>query len=250
MASIDQIAGGNFQDSSGNLLTGTISFTPSSPAQTLNDGQFVPDITITYPIVAGNVPQSPLWGNDQLTPTGTYYIVKIYNSNGAMVRGPENWAIIGTSPIDLGTIVAYSPTISYPKQIPNELAVVTLTSQAAPIAVTDLTTLTLSGLCRVSWNAKVTTPSSGQSSLGPLTIFYTDADGVAQTLPMAHFSTLSGMLADGPVWRNGNSTATGVVGIPVLLSCVPGSVLQYSFGYQSAGATAMQFELTVIVEQM
>ena len=250
MPSIDQIAGGGFQDPSGNLLNGSITFILSAPAQTLNDGQAVQDVPISYPVVNGNVATSPLWGNDQLTPTGTYYIVKLYNSSGALVRGPENWAIIGASPIDLGTIVAYTPTISYPKQIPNILQATLLTSQSAAISNANLVTLGISGLVRVSWCAKVTTPATLSSSLGPLTISYTDVDLVTQTLPIPTVHTFSGQLADGPAWRNGNSTTTGLIGIPMILNCSPSTPISYSFGYISAGTTAMVYELAIVVEQM
>ena len=41
--------------------------------------------------------------------------MNIYNANGALVRGPENWVLSpGSAPIDLGTIVAATPSVSYP----------------------------------------------------------------------------------------------------------------------------------------
>ena len=46
--------------------------------------------------------------NDELMPTGTMYVVTIFNSNGLLVRGPEFWILSGTSPIDLSTITSVS----------------------------------------------------------------------------------------------------------------------------------------------
>ncbi|MCU1305178.1 MAG: hypothetical protein JWQ87_5462 [Candidatus Sulfotelmatobacter sp.] len=253
MASIDQIQGGSFQDPAGNAVNGgSISFTLSAPAQTLNDGQAVQDSTVTFPLNStGSVALTNLWGNDQLTPVGTYYIIKIYNANGALVRGPENWAIIGNSPIDLGTIVAFTPMISYPVQAPSELAIVSLTGQSAAITQASLVAvLGLTGRIRISWNAKVTTAASTNSSLGPLTIFYTDADGTATSVQMAEFHVFSGNLVSGGAARVGNGLTTGMIGIPAMLNCLASSALTYSFGYGSNGGTAMQYELLIVVEQM
>lgn len=115
--SIHQIFGGSFQDAGGNVLAnGSITFQLSSPAMVSGTGQIVQAVVQTFTLnTSGSVPAStPLWGNDQLTPSGTYYIVRIFNTAGALVRGPENWIITGASPIDLGTITASSPSVSYP----------------------------------------------------------------------------------------------------------------------------------------
>jgi hypothetical protein len=282
LATIDQITGGAFQDPAGNVLNGgSISFQLSSPAQTINDGQAVQDITITYPLNAsGSVAASPLYGNDQLTPTGTFYSVRIYNAAGALVRGPENWVIGGSSPIDLGTIAASTPSSSYSaavllnpagpqtingnitingtlalsntvgNSIPNEIKLVALTAQAAAIPNTTIFTTGASGLIRISWNAKVTIPGTTTSILGPLTLYYTDADGVAQTLPMAYYKTLSGDLAGGGAGRISNTTASGMIGIPAMLSCQAASTVAYAFGWGSTGATPMQYELNILTEQL
>jgi hypothetical protein len=84
------------------LANGSIIFQLSAGANVIGGGQIVPaaiPITLT---ASGLIPGSTtLWANDQLQPTGTYYIVRVYNSNGLLVRGPENWILSGTSPIDL-----------------------------------------------------------------------------------------------------------------------------------------------------
>lgn len=250
MASIDNIQGGAFQDPGGNVLNGgSIVFRLSSPAQTINDGQAVPDIPIVFALnSSGSVPSgSALYGNDQLTPNGTYYIVNVYNALGALARGPENWVISGISPIDLGGIAASSPSISYPLPIPREVAVVSLTGQAAAIATTALYTPSVVSRFRISWCAKVTTPATTTSSLGPLTIYITDQDYTSLTIPMPHFSGLSGGLKGGGASSGGNGLNTTMLGLPAMVTAV-GSIF-YSFGYASAGATAMQYELSIIVEE-
>jgi hypothetical protein len=49
--------------------------------------------------------------NDELTPSGTFYLTTVFDSNGARVFGPERWVFSGASPIDLDTL---TPTIIDP----------------------------------------------------------------------------------------------------------------------------------------
>lgn len=117
---IKTLTGGAFQDSGGNAIAlGSISFQLSTPAVVSGTGQVVQDVVITYNLDAsGNIvlstPTPSLWGNDQLTPTGTFYSVNIYNASGALVRGPENWVLQGSSPISLTSITPATPAVSYP----------------------------------------------------------------------------------------------------------------------------------------
>lgn len=113
---IDTIQGGAFNDSGGNIIAlGSITFLLSSPCRVTGTGQVVQNVVQSFPLdSSGNVAiGTPLWGNDQLTPSGTYYTINVYSSNGALVRGPESWQITGAPPIDLGSIVASTPAISY-----------------------------------------------------------------------------------------------------------------------------------------
>jgi hypothetical protein len=282
---LGSIQGGAFCDAQGNLLAnGSLSLQLSSPAQNNTDGQIVPAIpNIIQLNGTGNVPNpTPLWNNDLLLPyPGTFYLANLYNSNGALVRGPEIWIIIGASPVDLGTItiMSFTPTVALPdplilngsptgtqtvagnvvilgtliaKGTPYEIENLALTAQSAAIAQTPLVVLgaSSSGQVRLSWNAKVTTPATNTSNLGPLVIYYTDADGTSQSIQMACFHVFSGNLASGGAARTGNGTSTGEVGIPIVLNCLPGSAISYSFGYASVGATAMLYELNILAEQL
>lgn len=116
---IKTLTGGAFQDSGGNAIAlGTISFQLSTPAVVSGTGQVVQDVPITYGLdSSGNIvlaaPTPNLWGNDQLTPTGTFYTINIFNASGALVRGPENWVLQGTSPISLTAITPSTPAVSY-----------------------------------------------------------------------------------------------------------------------------------------
>lgn len=96
-----------FVDPGGNPVTnGSLIFKLSGPAKLISNGQVVPFLTVTVQLDAtGKVSGAPvIIANDELMPTGTYFFVKIYNANGLLVRGPEQWILSGASPIDLAGI--------------------------------------------------------------------------------------------------------------------------------------------------
>lgn len=101
-----------FQNSSGIVLaSGTIVMRLSQDAMiTSGGGQVAPTTrTVIQLDVNGLVPAGTLiWANDQLTPTTTFYISRVYDSNGNLVYGPENWVLAGTSPIDVSQLVPAS----------------------------------------------------------------------------------------------------------------------------------------------
>lgn len=134
-----------FQDPQGNCLaSGVITFDLNTNAKVIAGGQVAPlhvSVTLTS---AGVIPGGTvLYGNDQLQPAGTYYNVRIYNSNGLLVSGsfPLIWVISGASPVDLSLITASSgspdPGLANPV-LQNPLGNQTITQPAA-------TTFTIGG---------------------------------------------------------------------------------------------------------
>jgi hypothetical protein len=127
-----------FQDPVGNCLaSGSITFKLNVGAKLISNGQVVNSTTISYTLTtAGVMPAGAvLYGNDQLMPTGTYYVVSIFNSNGLRVRGPENWIISGVSPIDLSLITSASvpdPGLASPV-IQNPVASQTITQPVGTV---------------------------------------------------------------------------------------------------------------------
>lgn len=99
-----------FQDPTGTCLAnGLIIFDLSAPAKVIAGGQVAPvRASVTFD-ANGKIPANVLlYGNDQLQPTGTFYTVRIFNSNGLLVSGPLIWVISGASPVDLSLITASS----------------------------------------------------------------------------------------------------------------------------------------------
>ena len=130
--------------------------------------------------------------------------------------------------------------------VPSEATIVDLTAQNAAIGTTTLFAVVNAGQYRVSWNAKVTTAAGSSSTLGALTITYTDPDGVVQTI------TCAAQISAGTIatTSTGNSTTTVLLGVPMLLNCKAGTNIQYAFAYASNAANAMQYNLHIRVEGM
>jgi hypothetical protein len=83
-----------------------------------------------------------------------------------------------------GLMTNYNGIACVSNCFPQEVATVDLTAQTAAVGTTTLYAVpsTGQGQYRLSWNAKVTTAAGVSSTLGALTIVYTDPDGVTQTL--------------------------------------------------------------------
>jgi hypothetical protein len=129
--------------------------------------------------------------------------------------------------------------------VPAEVAAVDLTAQTAAIATTTLFTIPSNtfpvnnGQYVLHWNAKVTTVAGTSSTLGPLTIVYTDQDNTVQTL------TAGALIAAGTVATSsaGNTTTTVLIGIPLTLNCRTLTNITYAFAYASNAANVMNYNL-------
>jgi len=88
-------------------------------------------------------------------------------------------------------VTRYNGIATVANGLPSEYAVVDLTAQTALIGTTTLYTTPSAGQYRLSWNMKITTAAVTSSTLGPLTIVYTDPDSVAVTMTAAMLATRS-----------------------------------------------------------
>jgi len=101
------------------------------------------------------------------------------------------------------------------------------------------------GFYMVVWYAKVTTAASGgspSSTLGPLTLSFTDATdsvGLAETL--TSFVAAGGTATS----TSGNTNTTLLNGATFPIYCKASTNITYSFGYATAGTTPMQYELHI-----
>lgn len=95
-----------FQDPQGNVLANGTLILQLNLLANAAGGQVEP-VPVVIPLDAtGKITGQPvnLWANDQLTPSGTFYVMRLFNSNGLQVAGPVNWTISGAAPIDVSAI--------------------------------------------------------------------------------------------------------------------------------------------------
>lgn len=113
-------------------------------------------------------------------------------------------------------------------------------TQAAALGSTLLYTVpaTQGGLYVVRFFLKVTRAATTSSTLGVLTITFTDAtDSVAQSVVVLG-ATQAGVAGTS---NAGNSTVSVFQG-QVTINAKAGTAINYTIGYTSAGATTMQYE--------
>src|SRR5208282_4612267 len=187
------------------------------------------------------VTDSIAWRNN----ANTGDVLLTINGQNALVA-PTGFVVVGeifsSTALSIGTTIAsYNGIFTVSNGVPVEYATVDLTAQTALIGTTTLYAVpaTGAGQYRLSWNAKVTTPGSVSSTLGALTIVYTDPDGVVQTI------TAGALVPAGTVATTnaGNATSTILLGIPLLLNCKLSTNITYAFAYTANSAASMAYNL-------
>ena len=113
------------------------------------------------------------------------------------------------------------------------LATVNLTVQSAAKAATTLYTPDSDGLFTITYYAKVTTAATTSSTLGAFSVISTDTD--------SNVVTTAGQSSQQ------NSLTSGFISGSITVYAKASTAIQYSLGYASSGATAMQYELHVVV---
>lgn len=106
-----------FQDAQSNCLSaGRLTLDLSQPARVTTGGGLVAPLRVSVTLDStGKIPANTLiWGNDQLTPSGTTYHLRVFNSNGLLASDVGIVIIQGGSPVDLSQLVpiSFNPTIS------------------------------------------------------------------------------------------------------------------------------------------
>lgn len=154
-----------------------------------------------------------------------------------------------TAPGDINLVPATGRTLQVNGfNVASGVAKVDLTAQTAAVGTTTLYAVpsTGAGQYRIAWDAKITTAAGTSSTLGPLTITYTDPDGVVLTITAdAHGSAGADVTS-----LTANTTTTVLLGTPMLLNCKASTNIQYSFGYASNAANAMNYNLHIRLEAM
>lgn len=135
---------------------------------------------------------------------------------------------------------------SVPNRVISQCAESHLTAQGAAISTTTLFTPAATGFYRINIYAKVTRAATTSSTLGAVTIGYTDgSDSVAQTI-VAGLMTQLGAIA---TTNTGNTTASKLLG-SIVIFALTGVAVTFAVAYVSSGATTMQFESHLVAEAL
>lgn len=157
--------------------------------------------------------------------------------------------------ITSGYIFSGSPSpqnVISPSGVPQVLASVDLPFQQAAQSNVALFTTPSSGRYRITYYAALSTAATVSSVLGGttgLSVVYLDGvDFVTRTvtLPEINQSGTPLTVSSG----NTTNTSAAIVQGSLLIDANNGNAVTYSFGYTSSGATAMQYQLHIRVEQM
>lgn len=178
-------------------------------------------------------------------------------ANSSITFGPGNAATdttigrAGANSLAISPIGTYKSIATVSNGVPAEYATVDLTAQTAAKTTTTLYAVPASGVgqYRVTWNAKVTTAATtgaATSTLGALTIVYTDPDSVVQTI------TAAAQVAAGTIatTSTGNSTTTVLIGLPLTLNCKASTNITYAMAYASDTANQMAYNLHIKLEAL
>jgi hypothetical protein len=172
---------------------------------------------------------------------GAHQFVKQSSAGAAFTVGQPDFSDLAGATGQLATNYNGIPLVS--NGIPSEVATVDLTGQTAAKATTTLYAVpaTGAGQYELSWNAKVTTADAVSSTLGPLTLVYTDPDGVVQTITApAHSKAGAPETSD-----TGNSTTMVLLGVPLMLNCKAGTNITYATAYASNTVGTMAYNLHI-----
>ena len=118
---MNYLIGGGFQDSDGNVLAnGKLVLTLSAPCTDLATSlvgicnQYDLSYTLdTDGNVAATPAVQPVWANNLIAPSGTYYMARVFSSAGQLCWGPNPQVINATvnqQPINISTWIPANPT--------------------------------------------------------------------------------------------------------------------------------------------
>lgn len=113
-----ELTGGNFQDSQGNVLSNGYLTMKLSSDEEVNDSLICSGIELRIQLdVNGNVTTGQfVWGNDQMSPLNSYYIVTGFTAAGQACWGPNNQQVVGNGgTFDAGTwipnsVISWTPS--------------------------------------------------------------------------------------------------------------------------------------------
>ena len=156
----------------------------------------------------GSIPaNTAIYANDELSPTGTTYQLSVNLPGGGKIWGPENYSLIGASPLNLNTFTAVgAPVVSYPNPIlANPTGPQTITGQ--PLTLSSAALVALAGETLTGGLTVDSVTGSGQ--IGGATL---SASGAVLAATVSSSGNVSGatLSSSGAIIAVGAATLDGV----------------------------------------
>ena len=213
------------------------------PVITTDSKGRVTTVTTATPSDSTKVPLSTVTtAGDTIYATGSGAVTRLaIGANGTVLTSNGSvptWSSVSSVPTTSGIINGYvltnaSGTPTWQAVSYSANATVGLTAQTAAKSTTTLFTPVNDGLYQIAYYAKVTTAATTSSTIGPITITSTDPDG--NTIVSVGDSTSQ------------NSTTDGFINGIIPVYAKGGTAIQYALSYNSSGATAMAYDLYIVV---
>lgn len=165
----------------------------------------------------------------------------------ALADSPVFTTKITTANEDLtGKVTKYNNIATVDNGIPSELGHADLTAQTAAKSATTLVTPAATGRFRISAYLKVTTPDGVSSTLGAVTITFTDGtDSVAQSMVMQ----MANQAGAAVTTNTGDSTTSTLTGT-MFVYAKTGVAIQYAIAYTSNTPGNMAYAARLTCEAM
>jgi hypothetical protein len=120
------------------------------------------------------------------------------------------------------------------------------TGNAAAVSTTTLFTTQAQGQYLIMWNAKRTTADTVSSTLGAVTIVYTDPDNTSMSVTAP--ATVSGGTIATTNTTDSTSVTGALWGMPLLLNCKSGTVITFAVAYVSNTPGNMVYNFNIAVQ--
>ena len=222
---------------------GTYGSATAVPVVTTDSKGRVTSVTTAAPLDATKIPLSTVTTNgDTIYATGSGAVTRLgIGASGTVLTSDGSiptWSSVSSVPTTSGITSGYvltnaSGTPTWQAVSSSASATVGLTAQTAAKSTTTLFTPVNDGLYQIAYYAKVTTAATTSSTIGPITITSTDPDG--NTIVSVGDSTSQ------------NSITNGFINGIIPVYAKGGTAIQYALSYASSGATAMAYDLYIVV---
>jgi len=190
-----------------------------------------------------------LASNAVLSPGGTQWQFTVNETGVAPPLGTGSQTCSATFSIS-GASQSVSSSLSTCPALGSSPSVVTTfdaAAQNASIGSTALfTSISAKALYRISLHARVTTAAGVSSTLGPVTVSWTDAQLGAQSSIIGTFNSADGSTIAGGA-ASGNLTTSKLSGV-LNVDPAPSTPVTFTVGYASNPANAMQYAVHLRVE--